>query len=207
MDIRTIPMVFQYNKRDLDEVYTIEELQNDLNSYDAPYYEAVAVTGEGVFPTLKKLSSMVLEHLNKQHGSARIKTRSAVAVKEPAMATAGGGGAAATSAPPSAARPPSPKRAAKSRPERAAARGQSAPRVVRERVSSNPGVKPIERKAPAPQVAASVKRRKQTEPGPTPAPAAGGRGKGKAIAVIVVLVVLAAAGAAVYFSGMWKQFL
>ena len=30
--------------------------------------EAVAVTGEGVFPTLKKLAQMVLEKLNKEYG-------------------------------------------------------------------------------------------------------------------------------------------
>lgn len=68
LDIKKLPLVIQYNKRDLPGAMTIPELEKEINSYGAPYFEAVAVTGEGVFPTLKKLSSMVLDSLNKQYG-------------------------------------------------------------------------------------------------------------------------------------------
>src|SRR5512142_1631941 len=74
MDSKTMPFVLQYNKRDLPDIYSIEELQEKLNKYKAPYFEAVAVSGEGVFPTLKKLSSMVLESLNRQ-GSGAVRKR------------------------------------------------------------------------------------------------------------------------------------
>jgi hypothetical protein len=68
LDIKKIPLVIQYNKRDLPGALPVAELERELNTLGAPYFEAIAVTGEGVFPTLKKLSSMVLDSLNKQYG-------------------------------------------------------------------------------------------------------------------------------------------
>jgi len=64
-DLETIPFVIQYNKRDLPKALPIEELQAKLNPTGAPYFEAVASTGEGVFPTLKALASLVLESINR----------------------------------------------------------------------------------------------------------------------------------------------
>jgi hypothetical protein len=60
-DINQIPMVVQYNKRDLPNIASIEELERTLNLKGIPYFEAVAVTGEGVFKTLKAISKMVLD--------------------------------------------------------------------------------------------------------------------------------------------------
>jgi hypothetical protein len=68
LDIRRIPLVIQYNKRDLPNILSVSELDHAINILKAPTFEAAAVTGEGVFPTLKKLSSMVLSDLNKQYG-------------------------------------------------------------------------------------------------------------------------------------------
>jgi hypothetical protein len=61
-----VPYVLQYNKRDLGDVMTIDELQEDLNPLGVPYVEAVAVSGEGVFETLKTLSRGVLKNLASQ---------------------------------------------------------------------------------------------------------------------------------------------
>jgi len=36
MDLRTIPFVIQYNKRDLPEIYSIAELQEKLNKHNVP---------------------------------------------------------------------------------------------------------------------------------------------------------------------------
>jgi hypothetical protein len=89
MDISTIPLVLQYNKRDLPDVYGVSELEEKLNKHKAPYFEAVAVTGEGVFPTLKKLSQMVLESLNRQQASMAVKGQRKVSdTKEAAPAQA-----------------------------------------------------------------------------------------------------------------------
>ena len=71
IDLSSIPIVLQYNKRDLADVYSVEELEEALNSWEAPHFEAVARDGQGVFPTLKRLAGMVLESLNDQHGAKR----------------------------------------------------------------------------------------------------------------------------------------
>jgi signal recognition particle receptor subunit beta len=68
LDPKTIPMVLQWNKRDLPNVLPCEELDKRMNKYGAPTFEAVAVTGDGVFPTLKKLAQIVLEKLNREYG-------------------------------------------------------------------------------------------------------------------------------------------
>ena len=60
-DLNELPMVLQYNKRDLPNVLSVEELNNRLNTRNLPYYEASAVTGGGVFDTLKLIIKLVLE--------------------------------------------------------------------------------------------------------------------------------------------------
>ncbi len=70
--IKTIPLVFQYNKRDLPDLTPIEEMNQILNPDGYPYFEAVATTGEGVLKSLTKISKMVLSHIEKgtSRGSA-----------------------------------------------------------------------------------------------------------------------------------------
>jgi hypothetical protein len=60
------PWVIQYNKRDLPEVYSIEELENALNPGRVPYFEATAMTGQGVFETFRGVSRIVLQKLSKE---------------------------------------------------------------------------------------------------------------------------------------------
>ena len=60
-----IPYVIQYNKRDLPEVGSIEELQQLLNPTGVPNFEGVARTGVGVFDTLKAVAKLVLTELKK----------------------------------------------------------------------------------------------------------------------------------------------
>src|SRR5215510_958227 len=69
-DLRTLPHVFQWNKRDLPGALPVAELTAQINKYNAPGYEAVARTGEGVFPTLKALAALVLESLNRKDGKS-----------------------------------------------------------------------------------------------------------------------------------------
>jgi len=58
-----IPHVFQYNKRDMPDIMTVEELHTLLNKTGAPFFEAVATEGSGVLNTLKLISKMVLKKL------------------------------------------------------------------------------------------------------------------------------------------------
>jgi len=61
-----ITLVFQYNKRDLSPINSVEELQKILNPKDLPYFEAVAVKGIGVFDTLKCISKLVLDQAKRK---------------------------------------------------------------------------------------------------------------------------------------------
>ncbi len=64
-DLDTIPFVMQYNKRDLPNAATPEQLHAELNPRNVPEFEAVAVTGKGVFDTLKATAKLVLTHLKR----------------------------------------------------------------------------------------------------------------------------------------------
>ena len=60
-----IPYVIQYNKRDLPEIGTVEELRQLLNPTGVPDFEGIARTGVGVFDTLKAVAKLVLTELKK----------------------------------------------------------------------------------------------------------------------------------------------
>ena len=61
----SIPYVLQLNKRDLPNILSVAELKKQLNQKGEPALEAVAVTGHGVFETLRALAKMVLAELKK----------------------------------------------------------------------------------------------------------------------------------------------
>ena len=63
-DPTQLPIVLQWNKRDLGSAVPIEELRRQLNPMGLPEYEAVAVQGDGVFDTLKAVSKLVLKSLS-----------------------------------------------------------------------------------------------------------------------------------------------
>ncbi len=58
--IETIPLVVQYNKRDLPNILSIEDLNQKINRFNVPYNESVAITGQGVFETLTMVCQLVL---------------------------------------------------------------------------------------------------------------------------------------------------
>jgi mutual gliding-motility protein MglA len=64
-DLNRIPYVVQYNKRDLPNIATVEELRRLLNPKSVPEFQAVAPTGVGVFDTLKAVAKLVLTELKK----------------------------------------------------------------------------------------------------------------------------------------------
>ncbi|MFN3476427.1 MAG: GTP-binding protein [Candidatus Methylomirabilales bacterium] len=65
-NIEKIPLVIQYNKRDLPNIATVEELQEALNPRNVPWFEAVAIQGIGVFETLKAIGKLVLQDLKQK---------------------------------------------------------------------------------------------------------------------------------------------
>lgn len=71
VDVRTLPIVYQYNKQDLpaDLVLQQADLDEALNFRGVPSFAADALRGGGVFETLKGISELVLGRL--AAGSAR----------------------------------------------------------------------------------------------------------------------------------------
>ena len=59
-DIKDIPLVFQYNKRDLKSILPVDHLNSNINRLSAPFFEAVATKGNGVIETLREISSWTL---------------------------------------------------------------------------------------------------------------------------------------------------
>lgn len=226
LDLRTLPIVLQWNKRDLPNVLTPEELDKKMNRFGAPTFEAVAVTGEGVFPTLRKLAQMVLEKLNKEYGLQTEKPAGgeggdAAPAKGSATASAAGKATPKPTAPapaekkPEPARAPEPPKAAtpppkpvappKAEPKPAGTSGAST------RPSTAGGPSPVARPAPTPPPVAE----KAPPPAAEKKPAAPERpfnvvtgggaakpepaakgGKGGLIAVILLVLVLGGVGAA-----------
>ncbi len=61
-----VPLVLQYNKRDLKDVSTHEELRQALNRGDWPEFDTSALTGQGIFETLREVSKLTLLSLKRQ---------------------------------------------------------------------------------------------------------------------------------------------
>jgi hypothetical protein len=62
-----ILVVFQFNKRDLPNILSTEELNGDLNRNNYPTIEAVASQGRGVQETFRLITSMLLKDIARKH--------------------------------------------------------------------------------------------------------------------------------------------
>jgi len=75
LDPATIPLVLQFNKRDLPSTVAVEEMNAKLNHLNAPFYEAIATTGIGVHDTLKAITKLVLLSLSERYGDEQAGAR------------------------------------------------------------------------------------------------------------------------------------
>jgi mutual gliding-motility protein MglA len=71
IDIRKIPLVMQYNKRDLSEkgitLLDIEDIERDLNSkLKVPFFSASALSGRNVVATLKTIVVLTMNSLKNE---------------------------------------------------------------------------------------------------------------------------------------------
>jgi len=64
--LEEIPLVVQYNKRDLSDPYALEELHRKLSMNSVAAFEAIATSGTGVLQTLTTISKRVIRHLRQQ---------------------------------------------------------------------------------------------------------------------------------------------
>ena len=62
-----IPIIIQYNKRDLPNALPVEELDRQINKYSLLWTEAVANKGIGVFDSLKLMGKIVIDNLNRKY--------------------------------------------------------------------------------------------------------------------------------------------
>ncbi len=60
IDLNSFPMVFQYNKRDLNPLIPVETFNSLLNPRRLPYIEAVALDGIGVFESLREIAKLTV---------------------------------------------------------------------------------------------------------------------------------------------------
>lgn len=58
-----VPLVLQYNKRDLAQIDSIETMEGLYNAFHRPAFPSIAITGEGVFTALRALSQAVVGSL------------------------------------------------------------------------------------------------------------------------------------------------
>jgi signal recognition particle receptor subunit beta len=69
IDPRSVPLAFQYNKRDLPEVVSIDEMHRALNARGCPSVAAVACRGEGVLETFAAILESVLQDVTQRYRS------------------------------------------------------------------------------------------------------------------------------------------
>ncbi len=67
ISIDSIPMVLQFNKRDLRDIMAIDEMDRLYNTHKWPRVEAAAIKGEGVLQTLKVATKLLYSYLTKKH--------------------------------------------------------------------------------------------------------------------------------------------
>lgn len=66
INLDDVPLILQYNKRDLPDLVPIEELERVLNPRRVPAFEAVAVNGVGVKETLKAIATETLTRVGRR---------------------------------------------------------------------------------------------------------------------------------------------
>lgn len=66
IELSKFPHVIQYNKRDLSDITPIEQMRGEINLYKVPDFEAAALTGVGVFETLRSIVSLTTERVKTQ---------------------------------------------------------------------------------------------------------------------------------------------
>jgi signal recognition particle receptor subunit beta len=71
LNINEVPLVLQYNKRDLAgsniPILSEEEMETDLNGkLKVPWFLGSALKGEGVFETLREISKRTVKHVSRK---------------------------------------------------------------------------------------------------------------------------------------------
>jgi len=156
--LEAVPLVMQYNKRDLPNAVPVAELQKNLNQLGVPATEAIAMEGKGVFATLKEIGRLVIDKITQeQQAPAGLRRRSTGGGSQSKVAKPVGGQAApaqqAQQARPAAQQQTRPAAQQQTRP---AARQQTQPAQQRQQAARPAGQqgRPAAQQATRPQQAA-----------------------------------------------------
>ncbi|HHE04437.1 MAG TPA: gliding-motility protein MglA [candidate division WOR-3 bacterium] len=68
LSVDEVPIVIQYNKRDLPDVVSVSQLEKSLNPNGFKYFESIAIKGEGVASTFKEIGMQVLKSIKMKLG-------------------------------------------------------------------------------------------------------------------------------------------
>ncbi len=109
IDPDEIPIVFQFNKRDLPNALPIEIMNERLNPRNYPFYEAIALKGIGVEETLKGVTKLVFKSLSVKYGEGSPVGPGGPSPAAPTAAKAVAASPARAPAPPRASAPPPPR--------------------------------------------------------------------------------------------------
>ena len=90
MDINEVPLVFQYNKRDLDNLIPVETFNRLLNPGSRPYVEASAIKGAGVFEALKEIAKLTVPVVREKVFGPKLKTEDRLADEQKVSEAVGG---------------------------------------------------------------------------------------------------------------------
>ena len=66
IDFDSVPVVLQFNKRDLENIKSVEEIKQDWGQSRFPALISVATTGQGVFETFECMIRMAFDNLNQR---------------------------------------------------------------------------------------------------------------------------------------------
>ncbi len=99
------PLALQFNKRDLKDTLSVDEMNDDLNIYSVPIFEAVATEGVGVQETLEGIVKLVMRSLRERYEGAAAGPRTP-GVADPSIRKSFVGQTPPTVAPAPAAEPP-----------------------------------------------------------------------------------------------------
>jgi small GTP-binding protein len=67
LDPNDIPLVLQFNKRDLKDISPVPELNEMLNYKGVPFFQSVAIRGDGVLETFKEITRILLKEMSEKH--------------------------------------------------------------------------------------------------------------------------------------------
>jgi signal recognition particle receptor subunit beta/predicted nucleic acid-binding Zn-ribbon protein len=108
LELAQLPLVIQYNKRDLPNLLPLEALEQELNPGGRPSFSASAITGQNVLETLREISKLTLNHVRQQVEYAGEREEEERLPVSAATASYPGPAPGASSLPPRAPAPPRP---------------------------------------------------------------------------------------------------